>query len=68
MQMNFPVTGNITFLVCHRKHFCEARVNFEVSSYLTDGPLLQFTIDLWNTFAPNLWVILTLSFPPPNQP
>ena len=65
MQMNFQVTGNITFLVFHRKHLCEARVNFEVSSYLADGvPLLQLTIDLQNTTTLNLLVILTLSFPP----
>ena len=38
MQMIFPVTGNITFLVFNRKHLCEARVNLEVSSYLADGP------------------------------
>ena len=37
MEMNFPVTGNIPFLVFHRKDLCEARVNFKVSSYLADG-------------------------------
>ena len=38
MQMNFPVTGNITFLVFHRKDLYAARVNFKVSSFLADGP------------------------------
>ena len=59
-------------LVFHRKDLCEARVNFEVCSYLADepslanGPPSQLSMDLWKTITPNNFHDRqTLALPPP---
>ena len=36
--------------------------------HMYSHPLFQLTIDLWNTTTPNMWVMMTWSFTPSNQP